>query len=1308
MATLVLSAAGAALGGSIGGSLAGVSAMALGKAAGAIIGNSIDQTILGQGAATVETGHVDQFRIMGASEGAVIPRVFGRMRVAGQLIWSSRFLEAVNEESVGGKGGGGTLREYSYSISIALALCEGEILRIGRIWADGQPLDQTDVTLRVYRGTEDQLPDPTIAAIEGLDATPAYRGLAYVVFENLQLTQFGNRIPQFNFEVFRRSSVSQDPPTRSPALDVKGVALVPGTGEYALATEQVMFVRNKGIFDVANVHNDRGIPDILASLDQLKAELPNAKATSLVVSWFGSDLRCDHCEIFPAVEQKLEDGEPMPWQVAGLSRASARMVGRVDDRPVFGGTPADESVTQAIRHIRTAGQRVMFYPFILMDILAENGLRDPWTGNPQQPAIPWRGRITLSEAPGCPGSPDQSARAADEVQKFFGAATADEFVFDGERPVYRGSDGWSYRRFVLHYAHLCAAAGGVDAFCIGSELRSLTQIRDGEASFPAVRALRRLATDVRAILGKATKIGYAADWSEYFGHQVGDGSGDVLFHLDPLWSHDDIDFIGIDNYMPLSDWRDGGQHADADYGSIYNLDYLGGNVAGGEGYDWYYADERGRETQERLPIKDTAYAEHWVFRYKDLVNWWSNPHFNRIGGARSEAPTSWMPRSKPIWFTELGCPAVDKGTNQPNVFHDPKSSESMLPYFSSGVQDEFIQRRYLQATFRHWGDKTNNPISDLYGGPMVDMDNAYVWAWDARPWPDFPARMDTWIDGGNYHLGHWLNGRAALCSLAEVVAETCQRSGLSAADIDVDELNGTVTGIAITSIETARQSLQPLMLTHAFDSFTGNGRLVFTSRGEARSREICADDCVVTGSDPVLLKTRAPRSETPSRVTFGFVRDDSDYAAGATEAVADGQGGSRVSQTNCSIVLGEGMAKSIAERWLSESLVAMDTLNLALPPSSLDLVPGDTLALRGESSLDLYRIDRVDEMGHRIINATRVEPRLYDIAVNQIDRRELRALNAATPVHAELLDLPILRGDEAAHAPYVAVAKKPWAGTVAVYSSASDYDYSLKLDMSRPAVMGQTVDPVPAGPCGRWFHGAFRVLLASGVLQSREYKDVLNGANAAALRNGPTGDWEVIQFGNAELGPDGCFRLSSLLRGQAGTDFLATTPWPAGTDFILLDNAVQQIDMPRSAVGLERHYRIGPARKSYDSKVFLQMRFTAEGVGWRPYRPVHLGAELVEGGAIALSWVRRTRIDGDSWQGADVPLGEGAEIYHVRILSSGKLVREYFTARSQVIYTGQDQTKDGTHDDFSVEIAQISERFGPGPYASLTIKRADL
>jgi len=246
----------------------------------------------------------------------------------------------------------------------------------------------------------------------------------------------------------------------------------------------------------------------------------------------------------------------MPWTVGWLKRKDAERVALRDNRPVYGGTPCDASVIEAIAALKEAGQDVMFYPFLLMEVLEGNTLPNPWTGESGQPALPWRGRITTELAPGLTGTTDQTAAARAEVDGFMGTAAPSDFSISGDTVSYSGPDEFSYRRFILHYAHLCAAAGGVAAFCIGSEMRALTQIRDGLGTFPAVDALRVLAAEVKALLPNS-KIGYAADWSEYFGYHPQDGSGDVLFHLDPLWGDASIDFVGIDNYMPISAWRDG-------------------------------------------------------------------------------------------------------------------------------------------------------------------------------------------------------------------------------------------------------------------------------------------------------------------------------------------------------------------------------------------------------------------------------------------------------------------------------------------------------------------------------------------------------------------------------------------------------------------------------------------------------------------------------------------------------------------------------------------------------------------------------
>jgi hypothetical protein len=1018
---------------------------------------------------------------------------------------------------------------------------------------------------------------------------------------------------------------------------------------------------------------------------------------SLVVSWFGDDLRCGRCTLRPAVEQRGEDGKPMRWVVSGQERGSAREVSKLAGRPIFGGTPADESVLQAIARMKADGLSVMFYPFILMDIQAGNGRSDPWTGAAEQPSVPWRGRITLEEAPGRPGSVDKTAAAAAEVAAFFGEASAGDFHGSGQTVEYHGPEEWSYRRFILHYAHLCARAGGVDAFCIGSEMRGVTQIRDSADGYPAVRMLCELAEEVRAILGPGTKVGYAANWSEYFGHHPGDGSGDVLYHLDPLWASPAIDFIGIDNYMPLSDWRDGAAHADAAAGSIYDLAYLTSNVAGGEGYDWYYGDAAGRARQERLPIRDGAYGEDWVFRYKDLVSWWSKPHVNRLSGVKVATPTAWQPRSKPVWFTELGCPAVNKGTNQPNVFHDPKSSESFYPYHSNGSRDDFIQHRYLQAMFAHWNDPANNPYSPIYGSRMVDTGRAYVWAWDARPWPDFPNRLETWIDGGNFETGHWLNGRATMASLAEVVAEICQRAGVD--EIDLARLHGGVAGYAIEAVETGRQSLQPLMLAYAFDSFAVGEALTFASRGGSAVSVIEADGLVAVGREPVVSLTRSPAAETAGRVTVGFVRAEQDYQPGAVEALAPDAAAARNEQTSVPIVLSEGEARAIADRALSEGRIARDSLTCALPPSRLGMTPGDLLSVRNGESDAIFRIDRIEEAGHRALSAFRIEAGVYEAPVAAMRSVRARAVQAQAPVDVEFLDLPLLTGDEDPIAPHVAVARTPWAGPVAVFSAAADYGYALDREVKRPAVFGTLLDPLPAGTPGIWMRGGVRIRLASGTLQSRSEADVLGGANAGALRHGTAGDWEVVQFLSAELVAPREYHVAGFLRGQAGTDAAMPDLWPKGTDFVLLDGAIGQLGLPSAARGRERHLRVGPAVRSYDDPSYVHRVEIFAGIGLRPYRPVHLRARRRADRGIELAWIRRTRIDGDSWSGPEVPLGEEREEYLVRVLQGGAVLREVGSGTPAWVYTPAAQDEDGVADGrLGFEVAQVSVRFGPGPF----------
>jgi hypothetical protein len=1181
--------------------------------------------------------------------------------------------------------------EFSYSVSLAVALCEGEITRVGRIWADGQEIAPGSLTMRVYPGSEDQLPDPRIEAVEGAGEVPAYRGIAYVVIEDLDLTAFGNRVPMLNFEVFR----PEQPGEAEIARGVRAVAIVPGSGEYALATTTVHYGAGLGEAVPVNENTPLGLSDFSASMAMLDEELPNCGAASLVVSWFGGDLRCGSCEVQPKVEKHDQEAQEMPWRAGGVTRAQAALVPRDQGRPVYGGTPADGSVIEAITALRDAGKAVTFYPFILMDQGVGNGLQDPWTGADDQPVLPWRGRITLSAAPGRDGSPDGTAAAEAEVAAFFGTAQASDFSVAGGELSYSGPVEWSYRRFILHYAHLCALAGGVDAFLIGSELRGLTQIRGAGGTFPAVAALVALARDVRAVLGAAVKLSYAADWTEYFGYHPQDGSGDVLFHLDALWSDPDIDFVGIDNYMPLSDWRAEFEHLDSENAEIWQENYLKSNILGGEGYDWYYHAPEAEALQIRTPITDGAHDEPWVFRFKDIPNWWQNAHHERIGGVRQASPTDWVPGSKPVWFTELGCAALDKGTNQPNRFLDPKSAESGLPKYSDGRRDDFIQMQYLRAMMGFWSDPANNPTDATSGVTMLDMSRAHVWAWDARPFPWFPGDTELWSDGVNYARGHWLNGRAGNRSLDSVVREICARAGVG--EVETSGLAGLVRGYAVSETTSARAALQPLMLAYGIEAVEREGVLKFFSRTGRNDRVIEGEALAITdeiGGNAEL--TRAPEAEMAGRVRLSFVEADGGYETRAAEAVFPDDASEAVAASELPLVLTQGEGRMICERWLAESRVARDRARFALPPSRLSTGAGDVVTLDMPGGPGAFRIDHVEEAGVQILEAVRIEPRIYEpsdtLDLGVRPRRHVPPV----PVLPLFLDLPLIRGDEVPHAPHLAVTAKPWPGSVAVYSAAADAGYALSKVVTAPATVGETETPLARARAGVIDRGpALRLKLTSGTLASAPLAAVLNGANLAAIGDGGTENWELFQFTGAELVAPDTWEITGRLRGQAGSDAVMPEVWPAGSVVVMLDGQVGQIDLPAAARGLERHFRIGPALRPMDDATYRHEVRAFAGIGLRPLAPVHLRAVEV-GGDLAVGWVRRTRIDGDTWQAVEVPLGEEAESYLVRVAMGGVTIRETTVSAQDWSYTAAMRAADGAAE--ALGVAQVSARFGPGPF----------
>ncbi len=1194
---------------------------------------------------------------------------------------------------------------YAYYANFAVALAEGEITGLGRVWADGQEWDLSDVAFRIYFGGEDQESDAMIEAKLGSGQTPAYRGTAYIVFERLSLGDFGNRLPQLSFEIFR-------------AVDdlhkqIKGTVIIPGSGEFVYATTPVRRREAFGEMVAENVHTREAVTDWSASIDQMQRTLPNVGSASLITCWFGDDLRAGQCAIRPGVERANKETRPVAWSVAGLSRASAHVVSTFEGRPAYGGTPTDASVVQAITDLKARDIKAVLTPFILMDVADGNDLADPYTGLTGQPVYPWRGRITIDPAPGVVGTPDKTAAAAAQLAAFIGTAAVSDFAVVNGDVVYSGPAEWSYRRFILHYAYLALAAGGVDTLVIGTEMRGVTWARNAAGSYPFVAALEQLAADVKTVLGTETNVTYAADWSEYFGHQPADGSGDVNFHLDPLWASPDIDAIGIDLYWPLADWRDGGDHLDAQsVRSIYDLDYLKGNIRGGEGYDWYYASETDRADQVRSAITD-GQGKPWVFRYKDLASWWSNAHFNRPGGVEGAVSTEWQPQSKPIWLMEFGCPALDKGANQPNVFFDPKSSESRVPHFGERRRDDFMQRVYLQALIEgldagHSGHVAgSNPASSVYAGRMIDVARMHVYAWDARAYPAFPNDSDTWGDAPNWAYGHWLNGRIASMPLADAVGQLFEDFGFDA--IDVSELEGVLPGYLIDRVMALREALQPIEMAYFIDTVESGERIYMRHRGVGDPIGLLTlDDLVATKPEASLLTvTRAQETELPAIAKVTHATAGGDYRRAVAEARRLVGHSERVATASLAMMLEPGHAQTIAETWLHEAWAARRRAAFTLPPSMLAVEPGDLIETDEAGLRMLHRVTTVSDHGAREVETLSIEPAIYE--PHETPQRSQAVLRPPVTGQADalFLDLPLVEDGGAETDGYVALHQAPWPGPMAVFQSPGADGYVLAATVEATATIGTLLDELPNGPPGRLDYATrVRVQMASGTLRSESRLALLDGANAiGVLRD--DGSWEICQFESAELIDELTYELSGFLRGQQGTEDgqgTGAVVAAVGQPVVVLDGTLARVALSEGGVGRPLNWRFGPASRDIGHSTFAQDNHAFTGIARRPFAPAHVRGRRTSGD-VEISWIRRTRSGGDNWEQPEVALGEQFESYEVDILDGAEVVRTLTAATPKVVYGAADQVVDFGAEQASIGclVYQMSATWGRGKPRAATV-----
>ncbi|MEQ8746941.1 phage tail protein [Pyruvatibacter sp.] len=520
-------------------------------------------------------------------------------------------------------------------------------------------------------------------------------------------------------------------------------------------------------------------------------------------------------------------------------------------------------------------------------------------------------------------------------------------------------------------------------------------------------------------------------------------------------------------------------------------------------------------------------------------------------------------------------------------------------------------------------------------------------------------------------------------------------------------MSGIVEGFVIDRAMDVRAALGPLMQAYFFEAVESEGVIRFAHRGAQVSALV--DDshmAVPQGSAASSVEiTRAQETDLPTTSKLTYIEANADYRQAAIDARRHVSRSDRVTGTALPLVLRHEDAVRIAETGLQDAWVAREQARFSLPPSQLALDPGDVIRIDANGRAYTVRLLRLADGLSRDADAVATEPGIFGaLAAPSRD-----TLPVTPPVFGAIdlvfLDLPLLCGDEAPHAPQMAALASPWPGSVSVYRSAGDDGFVLDSAVSAPAVMGETEWDLYPGPSNRWDRGnKVRVRMFNGELESASALAVLGGANVAAVGTQAQG-FEVIQFQTAELVAPDTYDVSLMLRGQAGTEMQIANPLSAGSRFVLLTGALRQVGLSAGERGFPFNWRYGPSPLDMSSPSYTTQQSSFAGVGLRPLSPAHVRATRSANGDVQVTWKRRTRINGDAWEQLDVPLGEDEERYELDVINGGLAVRTLSSVTPTAVYPQADQIADfgAMPASLTIDVFQISASFGRGTPRRITL-----
>jgi hypothetical protein len=225
------------------------------------------------------------------------------------------------------------------------------------------------------------------------------------------------------------------------------------------------------------------------------------------------------------------------------------------------------------------------------------------------------------------------------------------------------------------------------------------------------------------------------------------------------------------------------------------------------------------------------------------------------------------------------------------------------------------------------------------------------------------------------------------------------------------------------------------------------------------------------------------------------------------------------------------------------------------------------------------------------------------------------------------------------------------------------------------------------------------VTLTSGELASVTHEDFLKQRSLILVGN------EIIGFRDADLIAPMQYELTTLLRGQRGTEWAISQVKALDSPVYLLKSSsagvpVARITASPNLINTTIKLKCVPQGRSIDS-VATETAYLIQGNSLKPYAPASdVIVQKDVSGNLLINWHRRARKYGQLSDNLPVPLVESREEYDLEILDNAGILKRTLRIQdvSEYTYSVTDQVTDfgSQPTQIRLNIYQISDFLGRG------------